>query len=108
MIKNKYTLNLLKLWERQYEKENISVKIYHDENIPIGNGVTKWGTNNEETNIVIGIAPLHDSHFLSYQRVKDTDFVRIGITLYHEITHYQHLILQEKLAYITTRNRCRI
>lgn len=89
-IKNKQALTLLKRWfdnVNQNGKQYVSLNFLID--APIGHGAAKYDIDKNFYEIEIGIAPLSTSLFAKHQTVNDLDFIKTGITMFHELAHYE-------------------
>lgn len=85
-MQNKKAFRLLNTWAKPYlYADEHNMKLIFDENAPIGTGKT----NEIEHKIIIGIEPLKLNGLSKYQQIKDADFVKIGVTVFHEITHHE-------------------
>lgn len=95
-IRNKQIFDLLNSWLEplygNYEHQNIDVH-FHDR-LFIGQGMTEYDGNGLY-HINIGIAPLSRSFLARNQIIKDSDFIKMGVTMFHEIAHYERSISDE-------------
>lgn len=101
-------LQKLSIWAERYQAANrFHTKILYDENMPIGEGQTRY-KNDELTNITIGIYPLSLSFPARRLSIKDSDFVSIGATLFHEFRHCKCLITDDtsKEILISDLSKC--
>lgn len=86
MMQNKKVFNLLNGWAKSYlQSNNYDMQIRFNEDIPMGNGTT----NEDIHNITIGIHPVKLNGLSKYQQIEDNQFVKIGITMFHELSHHE-------------------
>lgn len=86
MIKSNRAFHLLSIWSRQYLKNNENeIKLKFDESMKLG-----LGSMDEKNDLmIIGIKPYKRNPIFGGQHIKDADFVKIGVTVFHEITHHE-------------------
>ena len=84
-MQNNKVFRLFKIWTDTYlDEHNTKIKLVFDETLSMG-----FGNCNEDKNtITIGIEPYKRNLLSKYQQVKDSDFVKMGVTLFHELTHH--------------------
>ena len=84
-MQNNKIFRLFKIWTDTYlDEHNTKIKLVFDETLSMG-----FGNCNEDKNtITIGIEPYKRNLLSKYQQVKDSDFVKMGVTLFHELTHH--------------------
>lgn len=88
-MRNKKAFNWLKIWANQYEKENLgNVAISFDSKQDIGFGESICWLDGTKR-IIIGTGENLSSFRLGIKQIKDYDFIRMGVTLYHEIAHHR-------------------
>lgn len=100
MMKNKSYLKLnmtaaikkIMKWESKYPYYG-SIKLDFTNEEILGEGYTKYFEHSNSVDMHIGIAPLSTSLFNRYMSISDFDFVLMGTTFFHEMTHYQDHIL---------------
>ncbi len=74
-------------WQTNFPaSSSVKLKFVSDEKL--GQGSTKYFTDSASINI--GVYPLSTSLFERYIPIKDSDFVKMGVTFFHEMTHYQN------------------
>lgn len=86
-LKHKQAFDLLDDWSSAYLEGvgNVSVKFSSREHM--GAGSSKHNMDGSYQ-IKVGIAPLSNSFFVRNNIMADSDFVRIGVTMFHELAHY--------------------
>lgn len=73
--------------------KNISLELIDDETL--GNGFIRYFDHTDAADLYIGIYPLSTSIFKRHIPIKDSDFVIMGVTFFHEMAHYKEHILGE-------------
>lgn len=92
-LRNKEAFDLLKIWSGRYLKDiKADATISFLPSHPIGTGTMKYNINDNTCRISIGIAPISMSFFTQNEIMQDSDFVKIGVTMYHELTHFNRNI----------------
>lgn len=84
-LQNEQAFRLLNTWANKNNENKIPIEFSKE--IGIGNGNSKF-SNRKLQCIEIGIYPLTGSISDRDKIMKDSDFVTIGITMFHEIAHY--------------------
>lgn len=88
-ISNRQALNKLIKWAESYLGDaRASVNIYFDNVLSNHNGYIKYGKNGEYDEIIIKTPLSSSSLFNRYKQISDADFVKTGVTLFHELAHY--------------------
>ncbi len=88
-LKSNQTFKLYNDWSSEYlEHTDDTIHISFSDSFSIGSGSTKHNINNNSYQIQIGIAPISLSIFKRRQMINDLDFIRIGVTMFHEFAHY--------------------
>lgn len=77
----------LKQWSAQYMFDHThDINIMYDKDEPLCAGVTQY-RNGIPVSVSVGISPLTTTFPVKYLPIKDSDFVKIGVTTFHELTH---------------------
>lgn len=98
MMQNNKVFQLFKAWTKSYSTDNKNeIKLIFDENTPMGFG----SCNKDENIITVGIEPYKRNLISKYQPIKDSDFIRMGVTLFHELTHYEQKTQDNAVKEIT-------
>lgn len=93
-------LQKLNTWVKQYQIMNgFHTNILYDENMQIGEGKVRY-KNDKLANIAIGTYPLSISFPAKYLPMKDLDFVKMGVTTFHELTHCKRSMSENTLKEI--------
>lgn len=75
-------------WKLDYrQNEYINLRLTDEETL--GDGITRYHENLDAVDMYVGIYPLSASLFERYKPIKDSDFVKMGVTFFHEMAHYQ-------------------
>lgn len=96
LMRNDTILNLnMKSAIQQLQKWGVSyighqIDLQFSETQKIGHGKIEHSDIQGTPAITIGVYPLRMSFWRSYLPVKDSDFVKIGVTTFHELSHYKH------------------
>lgn len=97
-MQNNKVFQLFKAWTKSYSADNKNeIKLIFDENTPVGFG----SCNKDENIITVGIEPYKRNLISKYQPIKDSDFIRMGVTLFHELTHYEQKTQDNAVKEIT-------
>lgn len=94
-MKNRDAFRILNTWKKEYEnKQQEVLQSDFSKDIRIGNGSFERHIDGSHliNNVLIGISPLTRSWFAGNQPVEEKDFVKIGITMFHEFRHHQQTI----------------
>lgn len=91
-ITHKRAIQLLGNWAEQFQKYDPQLEIRFDRKQPIGTGMTLTSSKNDICQIVIGIENLVKTFPMNQRIIEDSDFIRIGVTLFHERRHYEQYI----------------
>lgn len=90
-MNNKKAFHLLETWARPYLYTNgQTMKLIFDDKLPIGTGKA----DEENQKITIGIKPYKKNFISEYSQIKDSDFIKMGITTFHEITHHEQKTIE--------------
>ncbi len=91
-MKAKDIFSILGSWSNEYlENKKDNVQFRFSNNLPIGCGTVRHNLDNEYQ-ILVGISPLSKSLFARNQTVNDLDFIKIGVTMFHEFEHYEQAV----------------
>lgn len=78
----------LKQWSAEYMSDCAhNINIVYDKDRPLCTGTTQYDDNGIPVNVNIGIAPLTTAFPARYRSITDSDFVKMGVTTFHELTH---------------------
>lgn len=92
MTKLQMTINrgidTLKTWAVPFVQDGDELTFSN--NLDIGFGEMRM-LNKGKIRMTIGIDPLQTKFFNRYQSMPDENFVTIGVTMYHELTHYKRM-----------------
>lgn len=94
-MKNRDAFRILDTWKKEYENEQHGfLQSDFSKDIRIGNGSFERHIDGSHhtNNILIGIAPLTRSWLAGNQIMEEKDFVKIGITMFHEFQHYEQAV----------------
>lgn len=74
-------------WVSQYTSEYPKIiNISYDKDVSLGEGETHYDDNGVPIEIMIGMSSLN-MLFHKYLPISDADFVKMGVTTFHELTH---------------------
>lgn len=99
----------LKHWTDEYMSDySKTVDIIYDKNEILGKGNTQYDDNGIPTNVIVGIFPLSASFPERYFPIKDSDFVKLGTTMFHEFSHCRRSMsdLTPKEILISDLSKC--
>lgn len=85
----KKAFQLLTKWSHKIQEDNPLLKIYFSEEELLGIGQTVFSLSDEEHQIIVGVEGLLKKFPNNYRYVQDNDFIRAGVVLFHEKTHYE-------------------
>ena len=78
----------LKQWSAEYMSDCVhNINIVYDKDRPLCTGTTQYDDNGIPVNVNIGIAPLTTAFPARYRSITDSDFVKMGVITFHELTH---------------------
>lgn len=78
----------LKQWSAEYMSDyTYNINIIYDKDRFLCTGVTQYDDNGIPMNVNVGIAPLTTTFPARYRPITDSDFVKMGVTTFHELTH---------------------
>lgn len=91
-ITHRNALRLLINWSKNIENNDKNVNCIFDKRYPIGFGCTHRQLTENNQQLIIGIKSIKTIFPLNNQILDDETFIRIGVTLFHEIAHYDQYI----------------
>lgn len=90
-LNGKTAFLLLSNWINKIERIEKDLEIQIDDNYSSGEGKTIVDKSNSSYQIIIG-CDISNRFPLKYLFINDRDFIKTGVTLFHEINHYQEHI----------------
>lgn len=81
----KSAVKMLQKWKSEYVSADIDLQF--SDQYKICSGKTEYTDIHNTPTVIVGMYPLPMSFPSTYLPIKDSDFVRIGVTTFHELTH---------------------
>lgn len=100
IMKNNFSLGLntnsavkkLQEWKLKYFNDDNSVDLQFSEQYNTGSGKIEYNINSHLSVIEVGIKPASIKFPKRYMPILDSEFIKIGTTMFHEFGHYKRMI----------------
>lgn len=105
-FKTYQAVNILKAWSKAFDVANVSVSFSSE--LKLNNGLDIRDPNGRQ-HIIIGMGPLSNKGLKHFDPIKDSEFIAMGVTMFHELSHIIQLENDKtaeeiKLSMLSTHN----